>query len=132
MAANQLIVYIGLGMKNPVSLVEGRAVIIGGKELIAQSIVEILSTPIGTRLFNRGFGSRLHELMFEQNDEVLESLLETFVFEAVEQWEKRAKIEGRIKFVSSAESVSLSLNVRILSSNQVFSFVYPFYRQLIY
>jgi phage baseplate assembly protein W len=132
MAVNDIIRYLGTGMKNPVALIEGRAVITGGRELIEQSVLDILSTPIGTRLFNRPYGSRLHELLFEPNDEVLESLLETFVFEAVSKWETRAKLEGRLEFASSEAAVEITMKFKILSSNEIFSFVYPFYRELKY
>ena len=57
--------------------------------LINESIRQILGTPVGSRVMRRDFGSRIHELLFEPNDQVLQSLAIKYAYEDVIKWEKR-------------------------------------------
>lgn len=59
---------------------------------IRASIRQILGTRIGERLMRPEFGSRIHELVFEPNDQVLKSLVRHYVIEALERWEKRIRM----------------------------------------
>lgn len=61
-------------------------------EHIRESILQILGTRIGERFMNPEFGSRLKDLVFEQNDEVLKGLLRHYVIDAIKRWEKRVII----------------------------------------
>ena len=69
-----------------------------GKELegldhLKQSIIDILTTPIGSRVMRRNYGSRLFELVDKpiNRDFTLEIYAATA--EALEKWEKRFKLE---------------------------------------
>ena len=72
--------YLGKSMASPVRIVNGKAVIVSDKESIEEAIMTLLNTPIGTRLFLPEYGSRMEELLFEQNDSVLESMARMFMF----------------------------------------------------
>ena len=74
-----------------------------GKEHIEQSIQQILWTRPGERLNRPEFGSRLHELVFEPNDDVLKALIRHYVLEAIERWEKRVVLES-VEFEDGIES----------------------------
>ena len=58
-------------------------------EHIRASIIQILGTRPGERFMNPDFGSRLKDLVFEQNDTVLKGLIRHHVKEAIGRWEKR-------------------------------------------
>jgi phage baseplate assembly protein W len=64
----------------------------GEAELIGQSIRIILGTPVGSRVMNRDFGSRLEELLFEPNDAILDIKLRNAVVEAISKFEPRVVI----------------------------------------
>ncbi len=64
-----------------------------GIEHLKQSIIDILTTPIGSRVMRRNYGSRLFELVDKpiNRDFTLEIYAATA--EALEKWEKRFKLE---------------------------------------
>lgn len=49
-------------------------------------LIQILVTTPGERRANPEFGSRIMELVFENNDELLETLGRIYVIEAIERW----------------------------------------------
>lgn len=120
--------YIGIGLDQPLNI-SGTSQTISGVELITKSIKRILSTPVGSTFFRPEFGSRIHELKFEQNDSVLQSLMTTFIDDAISSWETRVKLESVVYEVST-ELLNCGITFRILNSNEIHSFVYPFYREL--
>lgn len=63
-----------------------------GSDTIRASITHILGTKIGERVHLIEFGSRLHELVFEPNDQVFISLAKSFVEEALARWEQRIEM----------------------------------------
>lgn len=123
--------YLGKGLSYPTKLVGGSWVHSESKELVEQSITTILNTPTGTKFFLPEFGSRLKELIFEPNDDVLEDLLSTFIYEAIRDWEKRVEYVST-SFTRGVDVTYCLITYRILASNEVDSFVYPFYRTLKY
>lgn len=123
--------YLGVAIKYPITIDSGRPALIADFELINQSIRDILSTPVGTRLFLREYGSRIRECLFEPNDEVLEGLLEMCIFEAVRNWEGRTQFV-KVTFETSITVVLCTIYHKPLASNEIQSFIYPFYRKLIY
>lgn len=124
--------YLGQGVKYPTTLVNGKALLTNDRDLVEQSIKIILSTPKGVRFMLPEFGSRLNELMFEQNDEVLDDLLSYFIYEAITAWEKRVKFV-KVEFSrddSEEATVFCKISYRIIQSNEINSFIYPFYKKL--
>jgi hypothetical protein len=49
-------------------------------------------TQLGERVALPEFGSKLHELVFNQNDQALKALARTYVVDAIRRWEPRITI----------------------------------------
>lgn len=123
--------YLGTGLSHPLIVEQGKGLTVSDQRLIEQSIAIILETPKGTRFFLPDFGSRLSELLFEPNDEVVADLLKFFIDEAISEWERRIKIE-RIDTEIKETTINCNIQYRILQSNEVKSFIYPFYKKITY
>ncbi len=65
---------------------------LGGAAHIAQSIGDILSTPIGTRIMRRDYGSMLFELMDRPANAATLMLLRAATADAVRLWEPRIRL----------------------------------------
>ena len=131
-AANQ---FVGSGIIFPIEIDNtGKAVVTGGFELIRASITTILSWPQRDRYFNNQFGARLWELLEEPNDAVAAALVETFITEAIERWETRIELleSNIITSTTNLEKVDIELIYRIRNSKIEDTFIYPFYKELIY
>lgn len=120
--------YLGTGIKYPLLLKGGAIQLQDGDKLIEQSIITILNTPKGSRFFLPEYGSRIKELIFETNDDILEDLLRVFIYEAIRDWEKRAEFVG-VSFTRGVDVTNCTIAYRILPSNEVNSFIYPFYKE---
>lgn len=127
--------YLGTSLSFPLGVNQyGRAVTVGGLDNIKQALLRLLSTEQGSRFFLPEYGSRLQDLVFEPNDEVLQASIRLSVSEAIETW------EGRVRFIDVAfqaddkkpDLLNCTVSYTVLASNSVDSFVYPFYRKLIY
>ena len=102
-------------------------------EHIRESILQILGTRIGERFMNPEFGSRLKDLVFEQNDEVLKGLLRHYVIDAIKRWEKRVIIT-EVRFDDRPLNIDGNLLLvhiayRVIQSQVDGNLVYPFYRE---
>lgn len=132
--------FLGKGLKYPFRFQS----ISGGTEVstaasqehnhIRESILQILGTRPGERFMNPEFGSRLHDLVFEQNDEVLKGLIRHYVIEAIKRWEKRIVITGVI-FDDSPQNIDLNflsvrISFRVIQSQVEGTLVYPFCRDI--
>ena len=62
-------------------------------EHIRQSIVDIITTPLGTRLINRGYGSGLFALLDAPYNLQTHLAMVVAVGEAIERWEQRVKVD---------------------------------------
>lgn len=124
--------YLGTALSYPIEVNEfGRVKTVTGRAVIPQSISNILSTPLGSRYFLPEYGSQIQELLFEPNDEILKALLTHYIGNALALWEKRIKVEEISIEMTSTERVNCVIIYRILQSNEIDSFIYPFYRELI-
>ena len=99
-------------------------------EHIKESILQILGTRPGERFMNPEFGSRLNDLVFEQNDEILKALIRHYVIDAVKRWEKRIVItnvffDGEPKSIDG-NHLSVRISYRIILSQVEGSVVYPY------
>jgi len=99
---------------------------------IHESIRQILGTRKGERLMRPDFGTRLHELVFEPNDQLLYGLLRHEVIEALEQWEPRVIITDVSCGPDETDGhlVLIRMDYRLISSQVEGNLVYPFYREL--
>jgi len=125
--------YLGIGIKYPIEISSTGAVELNSDvALVRQSIVRILETKKGSVFNNRSFGSDVRDLLFEPNDSILFSLLDYHVVEGIRQSEKRvANVSTEITNNSSESSrVDVKIKYSILASNEVDSFIFPFYREV--
>lgn len=60
---------------------------------LRQSVRDILATPIGSRVMNREYGSRLFELVDDPVDQRFEVEVFAAVAEALRRWEPRLRLE---------------------------------------
>lgn len=95
---------------------------------LEESIVIILSTRLGERVYRPDFGSRLHELVFAPlNDDTL-LLAQIYAREAIQTWEPRVVVEAVTAApMPDTASLDITLNYRIRDSHHRHSLVYPFY-----
>lgn len=64
-----------------------------GIEHLRQSIIDILTTPVNSRIMRRDYGSRLFELVDKPINRDLTLEIYAATAEALEKWEKRFKLE---------------------------------------
>jgi hypothetical protein len=100
---------------------------------IRESILQILGTRPGERFMSPEFGSRLKDLVFEQNDEVLKGLLKFYIIDAINRWEHRVLIT-KVTFDDSAQNrennlLSVTIAYRVIQTQTEGNLVYPFYRE---
>lgn len=97
-------------------------------------LLQILDTRPGERLMNPEFGSRLNELVFEQNDEVLKGMIRHYVIDAIKQWEKRIAIVN-VFFDKSSDKIDsnillICISYWVIQSQTEGNLIYPFFRDL--
>lgn len=123
---------IGTGLQCPNAFNEsnGKVNVNSGIERINQSIHHILGTRIGERFFLPEFGSRIHELIFEPNDYILEDMLIYYIKDAITKWEPRVKIIDVVPEVIAHENtVPVKITYNLINTNIVTNYVYPFNRE---
>ena len=82
--------YIGAGLAFPLQVnVQGSVQLSSNTQNIEESIVIILRTDLGERVYRPNFGSRLSELVFEPMNVQTLVLIRLYVQEALEMWEPR-------------------------------------------
>jgi phage baseplate assembly protein W len=115
------------GLVFPLELSSGSHVISEGDDLIKSSIRIILSWPLNTREYRDDFGSRIHEALEDQNDEVLITLIKKFVIDSITKWEKRIKLKKITFERPNNEVLRVDLLYIILGINIEDTFRYTFY-----
>jgi phage baseplate assembly protein W len=85
---------------------------------LKQSIVDILSTPIGSRVMRRNYGSRIFDLIDKPINKELFPQIYAAIADTLQKWEPRFKLE-KITITEVKEShVSVSLNGVYLLTEQ--------------
>ncbi|MEM1256870.1 MAG: GPW/gp25 family protein [Cyanobacteria bacterium P01_H01_bin.21] len=98
---------------------------------LEESIVIILSTRLGERVYRPDFGSRLHELVFASLSDDTLLLAQIYAREAIQKWEPRVTVEAVTAVPTpDAASLNITVNYRIRESHHRRSLVYPFYLTL--
>lgn len=83
---------------------------LGGFDHLRQSIQDILSTPVGSRVHRRDYGSMLPRLVDRPINESLVSDLVAATAAALDRWEPRLRLERvNIESVTAEGRVELSL-----------------------
>lgn len=95
---------------------------------IKQAIFVLLGTKKGERFFNRDFGCRLPELVFEPNDNILVGLARQFVINAINLNEKRVRIKDVDPFIDIDNNILfIPISYTIIATNVEGNLVYPFF-----
>lgn len=97
---------------------------ITGAEHIAQSVGDILRTPVGSRVMRRDYGSLLSEMIDQPQSDALELQIKVAIFMALLKWEPRVEVlsvtternaDGRMivnltgQYAGGGESLSLTI-----------------------
>ncbi len=90
-----------------------------GTDHLKQSVRDILTTRIGSRVMRRDYGSRLPELVDNPMNPMLKTELFAATAEALRKWEPRIRLE-RVYIDSASDQgrISLTLEGRILINNE--------------
>lgn len=92
---------------------------ISGMDHIRQSIADILTTPVGSRIERRDYGSMLPDLI----DQPLTgaTLLRAYsaVVVALSQWEPRIQLERIVNLVSAENPGTATLEMDVLRADQL-------------
>lgn len=88
---------------------------------LKQSIIDILTTPIGSRVMRRDYGSNLFRLIDKTVNKELFQQIYAAVAEALDNWEPRIKLE-KIRVIEIKESrISIDLTLIYLITQQKFT-----------
>ena len=97
---------------------------------IASSLEIILTTSIGERVMAPDFGCNLEDLLFENLDTTLKTLVADQIETALLYYEPRIDVE-KINLDTDRELegiVLIEVTYRVRSTNTRYNFVYPFYK----
>lgn len=125
--------WLGQGIKFPFEVDRfGRIALANDIDLVNQSLSIIFSTSLGSEFYREHEGSQLKEVMFEPNDQVVMGLLDYIVNDAIAKWEGRVRLADiRYDFPNNRpELINIYVFYTLRQSNEVKSFVFPFYREL--
>lgn len=92
---------------NGINASTGKA--LSGIDHLRQSLRDILTTPIGTRVMRRDYGSRLYQLVDAPLNRGTLMQLYAATADAVRKWEPRFKITGVKVSTASVGSIELEL-----------------------
>lgn len=121
--------YIGAGLGFPIQVnVQGGIQLSTSTPNIEESIIIILRTDLGERVYRPNFGSRLSELVFEPMNVQTLMLIRLYVEEALEMWEPRIILkEVRADPDPVRGRVDIEIVYQPKNSPDTRSLVYPFY-----
>lgn len=92
---------------------------LGGAAHLKQSIRDILTTRVGTRLMRRDYGSRLPELVDNPMGEALKVELFAATAEALVKWEPRFRLDAvYLSEATSGGRIAVTVEGRILVNNE--------------
>ena len=124
--------FLGSGVRFPFHPgSDGGFAFVSGEDLVAQSIILILSTGLGERQMRFTFGSRLPKMIFQPINSATLSRISDAAKTAL------TTLENRIRVVSVdaepdanvSSQVNLTITYNILSTNRPGNLVFPFYLQ---
>jgi phage baseplate assembly protein W len=124
--------FLGSGVRFPFHPgADGGFAFVNGEDVVAQSIILILSTGLGERQMRFTFGSRLPQMIFEPITSATLSRIEEAAKTALTNLEERIRLvsvdaEPDANVVSQ---VNLTITYNILATNRPGNLVFPFYLQ---
>ncbi len=124
----EVIDFLGRGLNFPVSVKKFRLCMAEGEDCIRESIILILSTQRGERVMRPEFGCRLNDMLFAANDVNTATLIESYVEEALLNWEPRIQVLSITAAPRQNQPVvDITIEYFIKTSNSKHNLVYPFY-----
>ena len=95
---------------------------------INSDIFMSLSTPLGTRFMNPGFGSKLYSLLFEPYDQILLDSIRIYTIEALTKDVHKIKLINVTTDDTQKEYnlLYISVSYQVINTPTVNNFVYPF------
>jgi len=125
--------YIGQGIVFPIEVnAIGGVNVETGFKLLNSSIKAILLWPRNSRIFLSRYGSLISTLLEEPNDFLVGSLVQNYIVNTLSQWEKRIVVLDTSVISISAEQLQISITYRLTNTKIEETFVFPFYRNIIY
>jgi uncharacterized protein len=108
---------------------QGQLALTGQTNEINQAIRMIIGTAPGERVMRPDFGCRIHELIFDPNNEQTHANAERYVEEALGRWEPRIIVNDVTARADDNNMGVLILEVQytIKGTSDPRSLVYPFY-----
>ena len=100
-----------------INIQDGRA--IGGMAHLRQSIRDILSTPLGSRVLRRDYGSRLFSLVDRPFSSSLRLEVIAAPAEAIAAWEPRVEVVSVTVARIGAGHLEVSMRAVLVASEQV-------------
>lgn len=97
---------------------KGWHIVKGDIKLIEQNLQNIIFTMVGQRIRQEEFGCRIHEVLEEPNNRVVQHLSSKFVSEAILQWEPRLA-QIKVKANSVYNQLSIEINYELKSSPEI-------------
>jgi phage baseplate assembly protein W len=121
--------FLGVGLKFPVSVEDGKIALSKYEEDIKEAIWIILGTARGERVMRPDFGCDIHELVFALNNTATAGMVIYYVQEALINWEPRIEVLNVDADPDAEEGhkLNVSIEYRVRKTNNVFNLVYPFY-----
>jgi uncharacterized protein len=122
--------FLGAGWKFPISTDEELKIETSSyEENIKESIMIILGTRKGERVMRPDFGCGIHDLVFETTSSASLGHIELSIREALTKYEPRIEL---LTLDLSTEQIDngilmISIGYRVISTNNRFNLVYPFY-----
>ncbi len=121
--------FLGVGVSFPLRMEEGKIALAKYEDSIKESIKIILGTSKGERVMRPDFGCGLSELVYSKNDTAAATLAIFYIQEALKKWEPRIEL---MKVDANADrkegnKMIISIEYRVVSSNNRYNIVYPFY-----
>lgn len=92
---------------------------------IRQSVQDILTTPIGTRIMRREYGSLIFQLIDGPFDDILQMQLYAAVATAIIRWEPRVSLHSVSLSIADQRAYVLDLNFTLVDNNQLSSISVP-------
>lgn len=86
-------------------------------ELIRQSIIQILLTERGERIYRPDFGAGVMARVFNNNDAGLATLLQAEVYAAIGKWEPRAIVQ-QVDVTQEDTTITITINYIVVSTKQ--------------
>lgn len=122
--------FLGKGYAYPMQVAgDGKFRLVQGLNKVRAGIYCILDTPVGTRIGLRDFGCRIHELNFENDEDMTAEVAKFYVQEALNQWEPRIEeiTEDNVKVWFEESKMLISITYNVKNYNVEDNIVFPYH-----